>query len=83
MLWLALVASITIRTARTGLPFSLTWWSFTFPVGTIVTGTTALAARTHSDLFIVAAVALCALLVTAWITVATRTARGVWAGTVR
>jgi len=44
MMWLALAAAITLRTARQGLPFALTWWSFTFPVGTCVTGTIALAA---------------------------------------
>ena len=37
--------AITVHTARTqGLPFSLTWWSFTFPVGTVVTGTSELSA---------------------------------------
>jgi tellurite resistance protein TehA-like permease len=36
LLWLALAAALTLRTARHGLPFSLTWWSFTFPVGTLV-----------------------------------------------
>ncbi len=34
MVWLAIAAAITVRTARKHLPFSLTWWSFTFPVGT-------------------------------------------------
>ena len=34
MMWLALAAAITVRTARRGLPFALTWWSFTFPAGT-------------------------------------------------
>jgi tellurite resistance protein TehA-like permease len=29
--------------------FALTWWSFTFPVGTCVTGTIGLAARSHAD----------------------------------
>ena len=46
MLWLVLAAAITVRTALTttgGLPFALTWLSFTFPVGTCVTGTIALA----------------------------------------
>src|SRR6201999_3343843 len=38
MAWLAIAATITLRTMRRGgLPFSLTWWSFTFPVGTVVT----------------------------------------------
>src|ERR1700761_6952309 len=42
MVWLVWAAAITVRTARTAggrLPFALTWWSFTFPVGTCVTGT--------------------------------------------
>lgn len=70
MLWLALAATITLRSA---LPFSLTWWSFTFPVGTCVTGTSALASVTHSALFAVAAVALYVLLAVLWLTVAVRT----------
>lgn len=37
LLWLAIALAITIRTLRHGLPFSLTWWSFTFPLGTFVT----------------------------------------------
>jgi C4-dicarboxylate transporter/malic acid transport protein len=79
-MWLALATALTVRTARQKLPFSLTWWSFTFPVGTVVTGTSALAARTNAGLFTVAAVVLFVFLVTAWITVATRTARGSYRG---
>jgi|SRR6478752_1645489 len=80
MLWLALAALITARTARAGLPFSLTWWSFTFPVGTVVTGTSGLAAVTGLVVLQVAAGLLFALLVTAWVTVSVRTVRGVYAG---
>lgn len=76
MLWASTAAAITIRTARDRLPFSLTWWSFTFPVGTVVTGTSALAQRTGADLFRIAAPALYAALVLAWATVAVRTAQG-------
>ncbi|SEG83781.1 C4-dicarboxylate transporter/malic acid transport protein [Actinacidiphila yanglinensis] len=74
MMWLALAASVTARTLRTGLPFSLTWWSFTFPAGTCVTGTSALAVHLGSTPLKVAAVALYGLLVAAWLTVAARTA---------
>ena len=49
MIWLAIAAAITTRTARDHLPYSLTWWSFTFPVGTLVTGTSVLALATHAD----------------------------------
>jgi tellurite resistance protein TehA-like permease len=76
MLWLALAAAITVRTARRGLPFALTWWSFTFPVGTVVTGTIALAARSQADALRVASVVLYALLLGAWLVVAARTAAG-------
>ncbi|HEY2522694.1 MAG TPA: TDT family transporter [Streptosporangiaceae bacterium] len=76
MAWLVLAAAITLRTARTAggrLPFALTWWSFTFPVGTCVTGTIALAARSH-DLFLRdVSVVLYVLLVVAWLGVAVRT----------
>ncbi|WP_433833332.1 TDT family transporter [Actinoplanes sp. CA-015351] len=72
-LWASLAAAVTVRTARQGLPFSPTWWSFTFPVGTCVTGTSALAAHTGSVMFEVVAVVLYVALVAAWLTVGVRT----------
>jgi tellurite resistance protein TehA-like permease len=80
MLWAGLAAALTVRTARQRLPFSLTWWSFTFPVGTLVTGTSGLALHTGADLFRWAAVALYAGLVAAWAAVSVRTARDAWRG---
>lgn len=82
MMWLVLAAALTVRTARRGLPFSLTWWSFTFPVGTCVTGTSALALRLHATAFQGAAVVLGTLLLVAWVTVATRTARAAARGSI-
>jgi C4-dicarboxylate transporter/malic acid transport protein len=81
LLWAAIAGAITLRTVRERLPFSLTWWSFTFPVGTCVLGTSELALDTGSDLFHVAAVIFYLALVAAWITVALRTARGSARGT--
>jgi C4-dicarboxylate transporter/malic acid transport protein len=81
VLWGAIAAAITVRTAREHLPFSLTWWSFTFPVGTCVLGTSELALHTGSDLFRAAAVLFYVGLVAAWITVALRTAQGSVRGT--
>ncbi len=80
MMWLALAATITLRTARRGLPFALTWWSFTFPVGTCVTGTISLALRCHSDVLRGASVLLFGLLLAAWLVVASRTVAGVVSG---
>ncbi|MGA8211308.1 MAG: TDT family transporter, partial [Nocardioidaceae bacterium] len=80
MLWMSLATAVTVRTVRAGLPFSLTWWSFTFPVGTVVTGTSGLAADTGAHFLVVAAAALYVWLLVAWGTVAVRTARGVLSG---
>ena len=76
LLWLAIATAITVRTAREHLPFSLTWWSFTYGVGTVVTGTSGLAARTGLEIFVVAATALYLFVLLAWATVLIRTTRG-------
>jgi C4-dicarboxylate transporter/malic acid transport protein len=81
LLWACLAAAITVRTARDDLPFTLTWWSFTFPVGTVVTGTSALALHTGSAMLGGAAALFYAGLLGAWVVVAARTARGVVRGT--
>lgn len=81
VLWGAIAGAITVRTIREHLPFSLTWWSFVFPVGTVVLGSSELALHTGSNLFHGAAVVFYIGLVAAWITVALRTARGSLRGT--
>ncbi|MFE4502468.1 TDT family transporter [Rhodococcus sp. NPDC056743] len=76
VLWIGLATALTVRTARQGMPFALTWWSLTFPVGTFVTGTTQLAVHTELPAFrYAAAIAYVGLLAT-WCLVAVRTARG-------
>ena len=76
VLWIALATALTVRTLRGGMPFALTWWSLTFPVGTFVTGTAQLAAHTHLPAFKVAAALAYAGLLSTWLLVAVRTARG-------
>ena len=80
LLWAALATAITIRAARARIPFSLTWWSFTFPLGTLVTGTTSLALHTGAGLFRWTAVGLYLALVAAWVVVSVRTVAGTWRG---
>ncbi len=80
VLWIALATALTVRTLRRGMPFALTWWSLTFPVGTFVTGTTQLAVHTDLPAFrYAAAVAYVGLLFT-WLLVAVRTLRLGWRG---
>ncbi len=76
VLWIALATALTVRTLRRGMPFALTWWSLTFPVGTFVTGTSQLAAHTGLPAFRVAAVVAYMALVGTWLLVGARTLRG-------
>jgi C4-dicarboxylate transporter/malic acid transport protein len=80
MAWMAIAALITLRTMRRGLPFSLTWWSFTFPVGTVVTGTSVLATQTGARAFAWLAVCVFALLLIAWGAAFVNTMRSAWSG---
>lgn len=77
-----LAALLTVRAARRGLRFSLTWWSFTFPVGTCVTGATALGTAAGITAVHTLAVCLCVVLLVAWTTVAAHTVRGTVTGRV-
>ncbi|MGW0159859.1 TDT family transporter [Mycobacterium sp. NPDC003323] len=76
MLWIVLATALTVRTLRRGMPFALTWWSLTFPVGTFVTGTTQLALHTGLPALRIAAVLAYIALLGTWCLVAVRTAHG-------
>ncbi|MFI0818526.1 C4-dicarboxylate ABC transporter [Streptomyces sp. NPDC021098] len=80
LLWLATAGALVVGAARRG-PFAMTWWGFTFPVGTCVTGATALSRHTGLHALGWLAVGLYAALVTAWALVAARTALGLARGT--
>ncbi|QYH35881.1 TDT family transporter [Salinibacterium sp. M195] len=76
LLWTALAIAMTVHTARRGLPFSLTWWSFTFPVGNMVVALSVLAFATGSAVLEVMALLSFVALVGAWVLVAVRTFNG-------
>lgn len=80
LLWLALAVSMVVRALRGGMTFSMTWWGFTFPVGTCVTGSAGLARHTGLTAFTWLAVALYVLLVSAWAVAGLRTLRGLVSG---
>ena len=73
MLWMPMAAALTIRAHRRNMGFALTWWSFTFPIGTCVTGTSQLAVHTDLIAFRVIAISMYVGLLLAWLTVAVRT----------
>ncbi|MDO5053596.1 MAG: C4-dicarboxylate ABC transporter, partial [Pseudoclavibacter sp.] len=76
LLWMAIAASLTVRQLRRGMPFALTWWSFTFPVGTCVTGASGLAEAAGTGALRALAVAMYLGLVAAWGIVFVRTVHG-------
>ncbi|MFG2363199.1 TDT family transporter [Streptomyces mirabilis] len=80
LLWLGLAGALVARARRQGMRFAMTWWAFTFPVGTCVTGAESLARHTGLVAFDWLAVALFALLVAAWCVAAVHTARGLVSG---
>jgi tellurite resistance protein TehA-like permease len=80
LMWLAVAVSANVRALRGGMPFAMTWWAYTFPVGTCVTGAAGLARHTGLGVLNALALALFALLVAAWAAVACRTVRGARAG---
>ncbi|MFB6600187.1 TDT family transporter [Streptomyces diastaticus] len=79
-LWLGLAGALVVRALRRGMGFSLTWWGFTFPVGTCVTGLTGLARQTGLGAFALGAAGLYGLLVTAWLVAGTGTVRRLVSG---
>ncbi|MEV1065766.1 TDT family transporter [Streptomyces sp. NPDC050263] len=80
LLWLALATAHLVRARRHGMRFAMTWWAFTFPVGTCATGAAALARHTDLVVYEVLACALYGVLVAAWTVVAAHTARGLLSG---
>ncbi|WP_175408001.1 TDT family transporter [Streptomyces sp. TRM64462] len=81
LLWLLLAGALVARARRRGMRFGMTWWAFTFPVGTCVTGLEGLARHTGLATLSGAAVVLYAVLVAAWAVAAWGTVRGVLSGT--
>ncbi|MFE3165188.1 TDT family transporter [Streptomyces sp. NPDC059224] len=80
LLWLALAAAHVVRARRQGMRFTMTWWAFTFPVGTCVTGAAALGRHTGLAAYDWLAAGLYALLVAGWLAAAAGTVRGLLSG---
>ena len=80
LLWLAFATAHVVRARRQGMRFSMTWWAFTFPVGTCVTGAAALARHTGLAAYGALSAGLYAVLVAAWLAAAAGTVRGLLSG---
>ncbi|MDG4861059.1 TDT family transporter [Streptomyces sp. T-3] len=80
LMWLALAGAMVRRARKNGMGFAMTWWAFTFPVGTCVTGAEGLAAHTGLVAFEWLAVALFVFLIGAWAVAGVQTLRGLVSG---
>ena len=78
--WTLSSLAVTAGTVRRGLPFGLPWWSFTFPVATVVLGCERMAAQTGEVGYRLAAVVVFAVLVPVWALVTVRTLRALVRG---
>ncbi|MFD9907718.1 TDT family transporter [Streptomyces sp. NPDC059063] len=80
LMWLALATAMVVRARRAGMGFAMTWWAFTFPVGTCVTGAEGLGRHTGLAAYDWLAAGLFAVLVAAWSVALVRTVRGLVGG---
>ena len=80
----ALVAAarllITVRYFRSGVPFNLGWWGYTFPLGVYTLASLRLGATLHFGAFTAFGGVLAAGLTAMWFVVAARTLEGGWRG---
>jgi len=80
MLWTCFATLLTIRAHYRQMKFALTYWAFTFPVGTCVTGTAQLAHHTGLPLFQWVSILYYAGLLIAWTVAAFGTTKGMITG---
>lgn len=80
LLWTCLATLLTIRAHHRQMKFALTYWAFTFPVGTCVTGTAQLSYHTDLPLFAWASIFYFTGLLAAWTLAAFGTTKGMITG---
>ena len=80
ILWTCFAILLTLRARQRHMRFALTYWAFTFPVGTCVTGTAQLARHTGLPLFEWASILFYMGLLAAWAVAAFGTTKGMIMG---
>ena len=77
LLWFTFATALVVRAVHNGMGFAMTWWAFTFPVGTCVTGTASLGRHTGLYALDALAIGLYGFLVIAVLAAFGGTVRGV------
>ncbi len=78
--WMLIALLITLRYLRSGIPFNLGWWGFTFPLGVYALTTLKLASLLHIAFFSLFGSVLVLALALMWLIVARRTVLGAYKG---
>ncbi|WP_422903201.1 TDT family transporter [Pseudomonas chlororaphis] len=78
--WMLLAILITVRYVKTGIPFNLGWWGFTFPLGVYAVTTLKLGAMLELVLFDVLGILFVVMLTVMWLVVAGKTTAGAYRG---
>ncbi|MCU1749982.1 TDT family transporter [Pseudomonas sp. 6D_7.1_Bac1] len=78
--WMLIAVLITLRYLRTGIPFNLGWWGFTFPLGVYSLATLKLASTLNLSFFSIFGSVLVVALAIMWLIVSKRTVQGAWRG---
>ncbi len=78
--WIVMAAMITVRYFRSGIPFNLGWWGFTFPLGVYSLATLRLGSVLDLTFFNVAGCVLVLALALMWLVVGKRTLVGAYRG---
>jgi C4-dicarboxylate transporter/malic acid transport protein len=81
--WLVMASLLTLAARAAGqLPFALSWWGFTFPLGAFVAESIRLSALLAWDSVLFIGIAAWVLLCGLWLTTLSKTWRGVMSGTI-
>jgi tellurite resistance protein TehA-like permease len=78
--WYAMAWIITIKFFKEGLPFSMGWWGFTFPVGVFTAATFQLWHITNYKVFEILAIIFSIQLIGFWVIIFYKTIQGMWSG---
>ena len=78
--WMVMALLITQKYFKTGMPFNLGWWGFTFPLGVYTVTTLKLGSMLHMAFFDVAGALLALMLVVMWVIVVSKTFAGAYYG---
>ena len=81
-LWWMISALVVLRRGYATLPFSLTWWGFTFPLAAWTIATMVLGEAWGSGLVSALGIVATAALLSLWMLVAIRTVLGIRTGSI-